>query len=133
MPEESQTTTRTTDAEIAELIHELRQAWFGRVEPRLSPWTRGPVAYFGSALVLLIITYFALNSGTSQSQATQVEAVFNQILLILLVLPALLAFFISQSDRPAGYLRTFLTGAAVTALIFSMSTLPVSLVYGLAG
>ena len=125
--------SRSSDAEIAELIYELRQAWFGRVEPKLSAGTRAVVGFAGSFSVLTIMVYLTLITGRQDAQASLFQALWAYILVLIFLLPSLLAFYISQSDRPAGYLRTFLTGSAVTAPLFTMSSFPLSIMYGLAG
>jgi hypothetical protein len=125
--------SRTCDAEIAELIHELRQAWFGRVEPKLSTTVRWLVAFAGSFVTLMIMVYLTSSAGSSSAQSAQFQELWFYILLLILILALLLASFISKSDRPAGYLRTFLTGSAVTALPFTMVSLPLSIMYRVAG
>ncbi len=101
--------------------------------PPLSSRTRFFVGFIGSAIVLAIMTYLILNSGSPEGNEAQVGRILDEILITLTVLPILLAVFISRSDRPAGYLRTLLTGSAVTALLFTMSILPISIIYGSVG
>ncbi|MCY4328375.1 MAG: hypothetical protein OXC53_12460 [Rhodobacteraceae bacterium] len=84
--------SRSLDAEIAELVFELRQAWFGRVEPPLSFGARFLVGFMGSAIVLIIMMYLILSSGEPDAQTAQLETVFIPLLSMLTALPILLAF-----------------------------------------
>ena len=71
---------RSSDAEIAELIYELRQAWFGRVEPKLSAGTRAAVGFVGSFSVLTIMVYLTLITGGQDAQSSLFEALWIYIL-----------------------------------------------------
>ena len=121
------------DQETAHLVRELRCGWFGEAKKPLQGVARGTIAFMGSLSVLAIMMWMFLTTGNLSIQIQQLAQLWGPVLSVVVILPVLLALVISTSDRPAGQLRIFLTGAAVTSLMFSMAAIPFSLMYRAAG
>ena len=117
------------DEETAKLVRELRLAWFGRAKKPLQGSARGLVAFMGSVFVLAIMWWNFLTTGSLLAQGRILENFGWLMPVVVSPLPLSLAVFISVSDRAAGHLRIFLTGAVVTTLLFTMTAVPFAIMY----